>query len=148
MTAPSPHSEVTMQLPKLLHGALPAAVFFCCSLVHADPVQRLKQYFASEVYHSSVAEVFHTEPHPLLRAVVVMQIRLGQQGRWMAELLRDNENQPQLTRLAQASVLRLPPPEGLSEAEQALLREEGFTETWLFINDGRFALRTLALPQP
>ena len=24
---------------------------------------------------------------------------------------------------------------------------DGFVETWLFINDGRFALRTLALPQ-
>jgi hypothetical protein len=106
-----------------------------------------KQLFAREVYRSSAADVFHTAPHPLLRAVVVLHIRLGEDGLWHAELVRDNVHQPQMTRVAQASVQRLPPPEGLNEAQRQALREDGFTETWLFINDGRFALRSIALPQ-
>lgn len=112
----------------------------------AQSAEDPKQLFAREVYRTSAADVFHTPPHPLLRAVVVMRIRLAEDGRWAAELLRDNVHQPEMTRLARASVERLPPPQGLGpEVLQAL--RDGFVETWLFINDGRFALRTLALPQ-
>jgi protein TonB len=113
----------------------------------AQTVEDLKQLFAREVYRTSAADIFHTPPHALLRAVVVMRVSLGEDGHWQAQLLRDNVNQPQMTRLAQDSVQRLPVPEGLGEALLKVLREEGFVETWLFINDGRFALRSLALPQ-
>jgi protein TonB len=113
----------------------------------AQPADDPRQLFAREVYRTSAADIFHTAPHPLLRAVVVMRVRLGEDGRWRAELLRDNVNQPQMTRLAETSVQRLPAPEGLSEAARKALRDDGFVETWLFINDGRFALRSLALPQ-
>lgn len=115
--------------------------------VRAQEAVDPKQLFAREVYRSSAADVFHTAPHPLLRAVVVMQVRLGVDGRWAAELVRDNVNQPQMTRMAHASVQRLPPPEGLNDVQRQALRDEGFTETWLFFNDGRFALRSIALPQ-
>jgi protein TonB len=137
-----------MKLPSPVLGCAAAALLLplACGL-RAQGLEDPKQMFAREVYRTSAADVFHTAPHPLLRAVVVMRIRLGDDGRWAAELLRDNVHQPQMTRAAHASVQRLPPPEGLSAGLQQALREHGFVETWLFINDGRFALRSLALPQ-
>jgi hypothetical protein len=35
----------------------------------------------------------------------------------------------------------------MSTAASEQLHREGFLEVWLFQNDGRFALKTLALPQ-
>ena len=125
-----------------------ASLLLCAAFgLRAQGVDDLKVQFAREVYRTSAADVFHTAPHPLLRAVVVMRVRLDEQGRWRADLLRDNVHQPQMTRLAETSVQRLPAPEGLPEDTRRTLREQGFVETWLFINDGRFALRSLALPQ-
>ena len=147
MSAFTTSSTVPVFLPTLRRAGL-AALLLCAGLdLRAQSLDDFKQLFAQEVYRTSAAEVFHTAPHPLLRAVVVMRIRLGEDGRWGAELLRDNVHQPQLTRMAQASVQRLPPPEGLSAELLRELREHGFVETWLFINDGRFALRSLAQVQ-
>jgi hypothetical protein len=147
MTAFTATPTVQVFLPSLRRAGL-AALLLCSTLdLRAQSLGDFKQLFAQEVYRTSAAEVFHTAPHPLLRAVVVMRVRLGEEGRWEAELLRDNVHQPQLTRMAQASVQRLPRPEGLSDDVRRELRERGFVETWLFINDGRFALRSLAQPQ-
>jgi hypothetical protein len=137
-----------MSLPSSALRCAGAALLLSTAFsLRAQSMDDSKQQFARDVYRTSAADVFHTAPHPLLRAVVVMRVRLGEDGRWLAELLRDNVNQPQMTRMAQASVQRLPAPEGLSEEAQKTLRGDGFVETWLFINDGRFALRSLAQPQ-
>jgi len=74
-------------------------------------------------------------------------VKLSDQGQWQAEVFRDNPEQPEMTQRALASVQRLPVPVGLSPQARQLLQTQGVVEAWLFQNDGRFALKTLAKPQ-
>lgn len=113
----------------------------------AQAVDPVKRDFARAVYLHSAAEVHNEQPQALLRAVVVLRIKLDEQGRWAAEVFRDNPEQPEMTRRALESVQRLPVPVGLSPAAREALRNQGLIEAWLFQNDGRFALKTLAKPQ-
>jgi hypothetical protein len=103
--------------------------------------------FARTVYLHSAADVHDERPQALLRAVVVLRVRLDEQGRWKAEVFRDNPGQPEMTQRALASVERLPAPVGLSPQVRQQLQTQGVIEAWLFQSDGRFALKTLARPQ-
>ena len=114
---------------------------------HADATDPLKTEFARVVYQHSAARVHDERPQPLLRAVVVLRVKLDEQDHWQAEVFRDNPNQPEMTQAALESINRLPAPAQLSEPARALLKGEGVVEAWLFQNDGRFALKTLAKPQ-
>jgi protein TonB len=109
-----------------------------------DAVQR---DFARTVYLHSATDVHDEQPQALLRAVVVLRVRLDEQGQWKAEVFRDNPEQPEMTRRALASVERLPAPVGLSAQARQVLQTQGVIEAWLFQADGRFALKTLAKPQ-
>lgn len=113
----------------------------------AQTADKVKADFARAVYKSSAAQVHNDRPQPLLRAVVVLRVKLTEQNQWAAEVFRDNPDQPDMTRAALDSVAKLPPPVGLTPKAQQMLRDEGLVEVWLFQNDGRFALKTLAKPQ-
>ena len=123
-----------------------AAALFATN-VRAQSADQVKADFARAVYLSSAALVHNERPQPLLRAVVVLRIRLDEQNKWQAEVFRDNPDQPEMTQAALESVAKLPAPVGLSPKAAAMLRGEGVVEAWLFQNDGRFALKTLAKPQ-
>ena len=122
------------------------AALFATS-VRAQSADQVKADFARAVYSSSATQVHNEQPQPLLRAVVVLRIRLDEHDKWQAEVFRDNPNQPEMTQAALESVAKLPAPVGLSPKAAAMLRGEGVVEAWLFQNDGRFALKTLAKPQ-
>ena len=133
-------------------GAIAIAIAVSVALLAGAPAQaqsseQIKADFARAVYLSSAAQVHNEQPQPLLRAVVVLRIRLNDQDQWQAEVFRENPDQPEMTRAALASVARLPAPVGLSAKARQALRNEGLVEAWLFQNDGRFALKTLAKPQ-
>ncbi len=113
----------------------------------AQSAEQVKADFARAVYTSSAGLVHNDRPQPLLRAVVVLRIRLDEQNQWQAEVFRDNPDQPEMTRAALDSVAKLPAPTGLSPKALQMLRHEGLIEAWLFQSDGRFALKTLAKPQ-
>lgn len=113
----------------------------------AQSADQVKADFARAVYQTSSSQVHNDQPQPLLRAVVVLRIKLDSQNNWHAEVFRDNPQQPEMTRAALDSVAKLPPAKGLSARAQDLLRNEGLIEAWLFQKDGRFALKTLAKPQ-
>lgn len=113
----------------------------------AQSADQVKADFARAVYLHSAAQVHNERPQPMLRAVVVLRIKLGDNNQWQAEVFRDNPDQPEMTRAALESVARLPVPVGLSPKARQLLRNDGLIEAWLFENDGRFALKTLAKPQ-
>lgn len=104
-------------------------------------------YFANAVYQRNAGDIHRGQPQALLRAVVVLHVKLDETGRWVAEVIRENDQQPEMTRKALASVAALEPAREMSEDIRALMRTVGFTEAWLFQNDGHFALRSLALPQ-
>jgi hypothetical protein len=113
----------------------------------AQSADQVKADFARAVYQHSAAKVHNDRPQPLLRAVVVLRVKLNDQNKWQAEVFRDNPDQPEMTRTAMESVAQLPVPVGLTPKAQEMLRNEGLVEAWLFQNDGRFALKTLAKPQ-
>ena len=115
--------------------------------VLAQSADEVKADFARAVYQHSAAKVHNDRPQPLLRAVVVLRVKLNEQNQWQAEVFRDNPDQPEMTRAAMESVAQLPMPADLSPKAQQMLRNEGLIEAWLFQNDGRFALKTLAKPQ-
>jgi hypothetical protein len=132
-------------------GAAAAVIFsaavFAAAPARAQSADQVKADFARAVYLSNATQVHNEAPQPLLRAVVVLRVRLADNDQWQAEVFRENTEQPEMTRAALASVARLPAPVGLSPKARALLQGEGLVEAWLFQNDGRFALKTLAKPQ-
>ena len=133
-------------------AAAVAAAAISVALLGTAPAQaqstdQVKADFARAVYLSSATQVHNDRPQPMLRAVVVLRIKLGDNDQWQAEVFRDNPDQPEMTRAALESVARLPAPLGLSPKARQLLRTDGVVEAWLFESDGRFALKTLAKPQ-
>jgi protein TonB len=113
----------------------------------AQTADQVKVDFARAVYQAAGQRVHNDRPQPLLRAVVVLRVRLDENNQWTAEVFRDNPDQPEMTRLALDSVTQLPAPTRLTPKALQMLRGEGLVEAWLFQNDGRFALKTLAKPQ-
>lgn len=103
--------------------------------------------FAKVVYQTSGSQVHNEQPQALLRAVVVLRVKLDEQNQWKAEVFRENPDQPELTKAALESVARLPAPTGLSDKAISQLHGEGVVEAWLFQTDGRFALKSVAKPQ-
>ena len=124
-----------------------AAALFMMGDARAESADALRVDFARLVYLNSAARVHDERPQPLLRAVVVLRIKLDAQNRWQAEVFRENPNQAEMTRVALESVARLPAALGLSAQALQALRHDGLIEAWLFQSDGRFALMTLAKPQ-
>jgi len=108
--------------------------------------ENINAEFAKVVYEHC-KHVHNEQPQALLRAVVVLRIRLNEQNQWQAEVFRENPDQPEMTKAALESVAALPAPTGLSPKAMEKLRGEGVVEAWLFQTDGRFALKSLAKPQ-
>ena len=90
--------------------------------VLAQSADEVKAAFARAVYQHSAAKVHNDRPQPLLRAVVVLRVKLNEQNQWQAEVFRDNPDQPEMTRAAMESVAQLPMPAGLSPKAQQMLR--------------------------
>jgi hypothetical protein len=138
----------TPRLTRNLAGlAAAAALLFTAGAAQAQSKDELQKAFAREIYTVAKADVHNERPQPLLRAVVVLRVKLNDEGRWAAEVFRDNNLQPEMTKKALATVAALPAPTGLSPEAVAQLRGDGFVEAWLFQTDGRFALKTLAKAQ-
>ncbi|MDP1899835.1 MAG: hypothetical protein Q8K96_05220 [Rubrivivax sp.] len=138
-------SRKPARLGATVAAALSVALF--AGAAFAQSADQVKADFARAVYLTAGAKVHHDHPQPLLRAVVVLRIKLDEQNQWTAEIFRENPAQPEMTRAALDSVARLPAPVGLTPAAVQMLRSQGLVEAWLFQNDGRFALKTLAKPQ-
>ena len=142
---PHPREFRVLLVGLLVLGAL--ALSLLPGHARAQSKEQLQKVFAQQVYAVASNDVHNERPQPLLRAVVVLRVRLNEQGRWAGEVFRDNPTQPQLTQKALDSVAALPPPTGLSPEAADALRSEGLIEAWLFQTDGRYALKTLAKAQ-
>jgi hypothetical protein len=113
----------------------------------AESVDQVRRGFAQMIYQDSRPDINLEAPQPMLRAVVVLRVRLDDHDHWRAEVMRENDVEPGLTLKALASVEHLASTMPVSAGMSEQLHREGFVEVWLFQNDGRFALKTLALPQ-
>lgn len=106
----------------------------------------VRKDFAHAVYDGSPELVHNRNPQPLLRAVIVLNVKLDDGDRWRAEVVRTNDEQPEMLVRAMETVRRAPAIQ-LSEEAKSELRRNGLIEAWLFDNDGSFQVKTLAKAQ-
>jgi len=105
-----------------------------------------KHDLARWIAQSSPGQVFAGRPQALLRSVVVVKYQVDANGRLLrSTILRSNRDQvtesTALTTLRRAAPFPRPAAHLLRHGQVEML------ETWLFNDDGRFQLRTIAEPQ-
>ncbi len=116
-------------------------------LAARDPaLDEWKRVAAERVYAVNRAQLFDGRPEHLLRAVIVVEVTVDREGKvTRSKILRSpgisSLDDVALTSLKAASPLPAPPTKLVAKGPLV------FSETWLFRKDGRFQLRTLALPQ-
>ncbi|NDI86408.1 energy transducer TonB family protein [Undibacterium crateris] len=112
----------------------------------AASIDAYKREVAQRVYASFPSYVYQEQPQPLLRAVIVLRYVINADGSLSrVELLRGNGDrfaeQRAMQSLRQAAPFAKPPAKLIRGARLEL------SETWLFNDDGRFQVRSIALPQ-
>jgi len=123
-------------------GPVPAMVPVSSALT----LDAYKQEVARRIYLSSAKDLYDGAPPPMLKSVVVLSVSIDSNGQpRRVSVLRSNGHGA-LNQLAMQSVEGAAP---LPRPGRALLRSgvAEFTETWLFRDDGRFQIRSLALAQ-
>lgn len=108
-------------------------------------IDEYKRSAAQRVIEANRDRVMPGRPQALLRAVIVMRVRVSTDGRPTAEVMRSPDaalSKVAIDTLKQASPLPAPP-----QSLGADLARVGYIETWLFNDDGRFQLRTVAPAQ-
>lgn len=106
----------------------------------------VRRDFAHAVYDGSPELVHNRNPQPLLRAVIVLNVKLVDGEHWQAEVVRTNDEQPEMLARAIETVRRAPAI-NMSEETRSEMHRNGLIEAWLFDNDGRFQVKTLAKAQ-
>lgn len=101
---------------------------------------------AVHISQRNAPQIYVTQPQALLRSVIVIKFVLDAQGKLLSrDILRSNKDketeQIALASLTRAQHFPAPLPSWLRQGKLELI------ETWLFNTDGRFQLRTIALPQ-
>ena len=111
-----------------------------------DNLELYKRHLACRIHARNGTHLYDGAPPPVLRSVVVLSVRVDARGRPVRiGVLRSNGIRS-LERRAIQSVRAAAP---LPIPGAALLRRGAadITETWLFRDDGRFQVRTLAQVQ-
>ncbi|HEU4622837.1 MAG TPA: hypothetical protein VFS42_11490 [Burkholderiaceae bacterium] len=114
-------------------------------VVARTPMEAYKRAAAEHILEANRERMMLAQPQALLRAVIVVKIKVQSGGQTTAEILRA----PDRTLAAHAieTIKRASPLPAPPQSVAAELARHGFTETWLYNSDGRFHLRTLAPPQ-
>lgn len=105
-----------------------------------------KHDIAQRISQVNSIKVYTDRPQALLRSVIVVKYWVDGSGNLVrSEILRSNRDRANeitaLSTLRNTAPFPKPPPHLLHRGRVEIL------ESWLFNNDGRFQLRTLALPQ-
>lgn len=101
---------------------------------------------AMHISRRNSLQIYVTQPQAMLRSVIVIKFALDAKGSLLSyDILRSNKDreaeQTALASLIRAQNFPAPSPSWLTQGKLELI------ETWLFNSDGRFQLRTIALPQ-
>jgi periplasmic protein TonB len=105
-----------------------------------------KQDLARRISQMNSTRVYVERPQALLRSVVVLKYQVDGNGNLVrSEILRSNRDR-ETEKIALATLKNTAP---FPKPAPHLLRQGrvDIMESWLFNNDGRFQLRTIALPQ-
>jgi len=119
-----------------------AAVLFAGHAAAKD-LDSYKAEVARHIYKSSAKETFEGAAPPLLKSIVVLEITVDAKGVAHARVVRSNGFK-ELEARALQSVKRATP---LPRFSGAGSKPVSYYETWLFRNDGRFQIRSIAPPQ-
>jgi protein TonB len=116
-------------------------------LAPLDPaLEDWKRSAAQKVHAVNRAQLFEGRPEHLLRAVIVVEVTVDRDGKVARSKVLRSPGIASLDSMALASLKAaspLPAPPTRLVAKGPLV----FSETWLVRKDGRFQLRSLALPQ-
>jgi protein TonB len=140
-TASAPPAAVAAPAPA------PVRTYGPVGLVARDPaLERYKRVAAERIHERNRALLFEGRPHHLLQAVIVVEVTVDRQGNVArSKIVRSpgiaSLNNVALSSLKSASPLPAPPTTLVAKGPLV------YSETWLFNNQSRFQLRTLALPQ-
>jgi protein TonB len=127
-------------------GSSIPAVASPASASQSSTLTGYKREAAQHISQTSVSKTFTGRPQALLRSVVVVKYVLDAQGNLTrSEIMRSNRDSA--TEAIALATLRSAAP--FPKPASSLLRHGRveLMETWLFNNDGRFQLRTIAEPQ-
>lgn len=135
-----PQAPSSAALPAAPAAALPAVISPALS---AD---EYKRELALHIGRKSAHRMYEGRPQALLRSVIVVRYIVDARGNLVrSEIMRSNRDpETEATALgALRAAAPFPPP-----APHLLRRGQlELAETWLFNNDGRFQLRSTAMPQ-
>lgn len=140
--APVPPAPAPAPAPPLVQVpiARPAVI------LPAATVDAYKRDLALHISQRSESKIYAGRPQALLRSVVVLRFALDARGKLVrSEIQRSNRDRE--TEATALATLRSAAP--FPAPARHLLRNGRLeiSETWLFNNDGRFQLRTIAEPQ-
>ena len=146
--SPSPADQpVPAAPPAEVTASRPALVTPTVRLAPRDPaLDQWKRAAAERIHTINRAQTFEGRPHHLLKAVIVVEVAVDRSGQLMRSKVLRSPGIKSLDQVALASLKAaspFPPPPSALVAKGPLV----FSETWLFQNDGRFQVRTLALAQ-
>jgi periplasmic protein TonB len=109
------------------------------------PLDAYKRDVAQRILSANAAQIFEGRPPEILEAVVVLQFTIERSGT-LTGLKTLRSRHPAQEKVALASVRAAAP---FPAPPTALLRSSRVevAETWLFRDDGKFQIRSLAEPQ-
>lgn len=112
----------------------------------ASSYEAYKRDIAHRISQHNAAKVYDGQPQALLRSVVVLKYVVDARGNLVrSEVLRSNRDRE--TEATALTSLRNSAPFPQPAAHLLQRGRIEISETWLFNNDGRFQLRTIAQPQ-
>ncbi|OGS93706.1 MAG: hypothetical protein A3K04_06680 [Gallionellales bacterium RBG_16_56_9] len=112
----------------------------------ATSLAAYKLDLAQRIVQVSSSQVFSGRPQALLRSVVVIKYQVDAHGRLLrSTILRSNRDR--VTETTALATLHKSAPFPRPAAHLLRHGQVELMETWLFNNDGRFQLRTIAEPQ-
>lgn len=116
------------------------------SLSQALSVDGYKRDLALRISELNASKVYPGRPQALLRSVVVLRYTVDARGHLVrSEIMRSNRDRE--TESTALSTLRNSAPFPKPAAHLLRRGQLELAETWLFNNDGRFQLRTIAQAQ-
>ncbi|MGI4849580.1 MAG: hypothetical protein ACRYGK_15800 [Janthinobacterium lividum] len=112
----------------------------------ASTVESYKKDIAQRIAQVNSTKVYTTRPQALLRSVIVVKYVIDAKGNLVSSAISRTNHDRATEQTAMASLRNTAP---FPKPAANLLRQNKLelSESWLFNTDGRFQLRSIALPQ-
>jgi protein TonB len=112
----------------------------------AATLEGYKREAARHIYNGNAADIFAGAPPAVLKSVVVLSISVDAGGEVRGVRVYRSNGYRELEQRAMRSVSRATP---LPRPDRAVMRAAaaGYLETWLFRDDGKFQIRSVAMEQ-